>query len=59
MRKKHFAWKEHYQRLLLLDDTHLVVVKGLIRQVPPKCVSEESSTERHSYNRQVNRSPQL
>ena len=25
----------------------------------PMCVNKESSTERHSYNRQVNRSPQL
>ena len=43
-----------------LDETHLVVVRGLIHQeVSPKCVNEESSTERGSNNRQVNRSPQL
>ena len=43
-----------------LDETHLAVVRELIHQeVPPKCVNEESSTERRSYNRQVNRSPQL
>ena len=33
---------------------------GLIHQENPlKCVNEESSTERRSYNRQVSRSPQL
>ena len=43
-----------------LDETHLVVVRELIYQeVSPKYVNEESSTERHSYNRQVNRPPQL
>ena len=43
-----------------LDETHLAVVRGLIHQeVSPKCVNEESSTERHSYNRQVNRSSPL
>ena len=43
-----------------LDETHLVLVKGLIHQeVSPKCVKEKSSNERRSYNRQVNRSPQL
>ena len=30
----------------------------LHQEVSPKCVNEESSTERRSYNRQVNRSPQ-
>ena len=43
-----------------LDETDLVVVKGLINQeVLPKCVNEETSIERHSYNSQVNKSPQL
>ena len=43
-----------------LDETHLVVVRGFIHQeVSPKCVNEESSTDRRSYNRQVNRYPQL
>ena len=38
----------------------LAVVRELIHQdVSPKCVNEENSTERRSYNRQVNRSPQL
>ena len=42
-----------------LDETHLVVVRRLTHQeVSPKCVNE-SSTERRSYNRQVNRSSQL
>ena len=46
--------------LIPLDETHLVVVRGLIKkEVSPKCVNKESSTERRSYNRQVNRSPQL
>ena len=32
-----------------LDETHLVVVRGLIHQkVSPKCVNEDSSTERRS-----------
>ena len=43
-----------------LDETHIAVVRGLTHQEAlPKCVNEESSTERRSYNRQVNRSPQL
>ena len=42
-----------------LNKTHFIVVRGLIcSEVPPQCVNEESSTERCSYNRQVNRSPQ-
>ena len=46
--------------LLFLDETYLVSVRGLIYQkVSPKYVNEESSTERRSFNRQVNRSPQL
>ena len=45
---------------LLLHETHLVVVRGLIHQdVSPKSVNEESSTEPRSYNRQVSRSLQL
>ena len=37
-----------------LDETHLVVVSGLIyKNVSTKCVKEESSTERRSYNHQV------
>ena len=44
----------------LLDETHLVVVRGFIHQaVSPKYLNEESSNERRRYNRQVNRSPQL
>ena len=57
---------EHHVRAAMftypvpLDDTHLVMVRGLIHQdISPKCVKEESSTERRSYKRQVNRSPQL
>ena len=43
-----------------LDESHLAVVRGLIQQeVSPKCLNKESSNERRSYNRQVNRSPQL
>ena len=43
-----------------LDETHLIVVRGLIHQeVSPRCVNEESSTERRSHKCQVNRSPQL
>ena len=50
----HLASKYH------LDETQLIVVRGLIHQkVSPNCVNEESSTERRSYNCQVNRSPQL
>ena len=46
--------------LLFLDETYPVAVRGLIYQkVSPKYVNEESSTERRSFNRQVNRSPQL
>ena len=45
--------------LFRLGETHLVVVRGFIYQVSPKCVNEESSTERRNYNSQVNRSPQL
>ena len=46
--------------LLFLDETYLVAVRGLIYQeFSPKYVNEESSTERRSFNRQVNRSPQL
>ena len=47
--------------LIPLDETHLVLVRGLIKkEVSRKCVNkEESSTERRSYNRQVNKSPQL
>ena len=48
-----------HENIIPLDETHLVVVRELIHQVSPKCVNEESSTERRSYNRQVNRSPQL
>ena len=47
-------------KTFLFDETHLALVRGLIHEeVSPKCVKEESSTERRSYNRQVNRSPQL
>ena len=43
-----------------LNETHFVVVMELIRQeVSLKCVKEDSSTERRSYSRQVNGSPQL
>ena len=43
-----------------LDETYLVVVRGPIHQeFSLKCVNEESSTERGSHNRQVNRPPQL
>ena len=39
---------------LPLDETHLVVVRGLpTKKFQPKCVNEESSTERRSYNRQL------
>ena len=39
---------------LPLDETHLVVVRGFIhREVSTKCVNKESSTERHSDNRQA------
>ena len=42
------------------DQTHLVVVRGLIHQeVLTKSINEKSSIERRSYNRQVNRSSQL
>ena len=45
---------------VLLNETHLVAVRGLIHQeVSPESINEESSTEHRSYNRQVNRSPQL
>ena len=48
----------HLNGTHILDETHLVMVRGLIRQaVSLNCVSEESSTERRSYIRQVNRSP--
>ena len=41
-----------------LDETHFFVVMGLMHQeVSPKCVNEEISTERRSYNSQVNRYP--
>ena len=51
---------ELFTKAVPLDETHSVVVGGLIHQeVSPKCNNEESSTERHRYNRQVNRSPQL
>ena len=43
-----------------LDETHLVVVRESIHQdVSPKSVNNESSIERRSYNRHVDRSPQL
>ena len=43
-----------------LDENRLVLVKEFIHhEVSSKCISEESSTERRSYNRQVDRSPQL
>ena len=49
-----------YPIIIPLDETHLLVVRRFIRQeVSPKCVNEESLTESLSYNRQVNRSPQL
>ena len=35
-----------------LDETHLAVVRRLIHyEVSTYCINEESSTERHSYNR--------
>ena len=49
-----------YFIIIPIDETHLVVVRELIYQeLSPKCVNAENSTERRSYNRQVNRSPQL
>ena len=43
-----------------LDKIHLVVVTVLFHQeVSPKCVNEEASTKRRSYNHQVNRFPGL
>ena len=49
-----------FTRSLPLDETHFVVARRRIHQeFSPKCVNEESSTERHSYNRQVNKSLQL
>ena len=52
--------KDRHQILSPLDETHLVVVRGLTHQdVLPKCVNEESPTGWRSYNRQVNRSSQL
>ena len=42
-----------------LDETHLVLRGFAHQEVSPKCISEETSTERRSYNRQVNGSPQL
>ena len=52
--------QHHITALLPLDETYFVAVRGLIHQeVSLKCVNEESSTERRSFNRQVNRSPQL
>ena len=55
---EHFRWL--LTTLVPFDETHLVLVRGLINQeVSPKCVNEESSTKRRSDNRQVNRSPQL
>ena len=38
------------RKYLPLDKTHLVVMRGVIHQeVSPKCVNEETSTERCSY----------
>ena len=51
--------KDRHQILFSLDETHLVVVRGLTNQPLPKYVNEESSTGWRSYNRQVNRSSQL
>ena len=49
-----------YFIIIPIDETHLVVVRELIYQeLSPKCVNAENSTERRSYNRQVNGSPQL
>ena len=43
-----------------LYESQVVVVLGLIHQkVSPKCVNEGRSTEHRSYNRLVNRSPNL
>ena len=43
-----------------LNESNFVMMRGLIHQeVSPKCVNEENSTECRSYNRHVNRSPQL
>ena len=51
---------QRYTQLPPLDGTHLVMVRELIHQdASLKCVNEENLTERRSYNRQVNRSPQL
>ena len=55
-----FFWHHYSQKHYPLDETHLVAVRGLIHyKVSTKYVNEESSTERLSYNRQVNRFPQL
>ena len=48
-----------YPIIIPLDETHLLVVRFIRQEVSPKCVNEESLTESLSYNRQVNRSPQL
>ena len=51
---------QRYTQLPPLDKTHLVVARGIIHQdASLKCINEENLTERRSYNRQVNRSPQL
>ena len=58
--EKMYSHDFHTSNSLPLDETHLVVMRGPIHQeVLPKCVNEESSTERRNYNRQVNRSPQF
>ena len=58
--KSNKSFKPQSLNTFPLDETHLVVVRGLIHhEVSPKCVNEESSTDRRSYNRQVNRYPQL
>ena len=52
--------KNHLDETYPLDETHLIMVRGLIHQeVSPKCVNEESSIEHRTYNHQVNRSLQL
>ena len=41
-----------------LNETHLAMVSGVIHcDVSPESINKESSTECHSYNHLVNRSP--
>ena len=42
-----------------LDETRLLLRGSVHQEVSPKCINEETSTERRSYNCQVNGSPQL